>query len=483
MWPKIVLLFVLALMCAGASHGALSLFPMGFPGEWDNKSVVLALVASVDDRPHPHYPIVTLEVRSVITGSLDAGKTPRVISSMPWGGWGDVAMERRPKAGTLVIAVLARPHRPTLPGPYPYGRYFTFVGDWAISTSATTFMPRGEPIFEVGSFEDEAVHETVARIRALRKRAATIDAADAAARATPANPSPQGLGAPAPAAPASSPGKAIALDLAGKATLEMILVRPGTFFMGDDQGNPDEKPARKVTITRPFYLGKCKVTDRQLESLLGPDTAVRKGAPDTSPTWAGWDTSRRFLDRLSGLHVALVAAGKSPNPRGEFRLPTEAEWEYACRAGTTTKYGFGDSDGKLAEYAWHNAQGCKTVGQKKPNRWGLYDMHGDVWEWCSDWYSDDYYRQSPSVDPQGPGEPGLGHARVLRGGGTPCGPAAMRSAFRFWWTTTGGPSCAGLRVAMTAPDEPSLPPDEPAASPAKVDGPKSEKAETREVKK
>jgi formylglycine-generating enzyme required for sulfatase activity len=174
----------------------------------------------------------------------------------------------------------------------------------------------------------------------------------------------------------------------------------------------------------------------------------------------------------------LSALGKSPNPRGRFRLPTEAEWEYACRAATTTRFNFGDSEEGLQKYAWRHRGALHPVGEKMPNAWGLYDMHGETWEWCSDWYSEDYYAKSPADDPAGPLEPGFGHARVLRGGDSGCGTRGLWSSFRLWWPASDGAPHVpiGLRVAMTAPDEETPPP-------AKAEGPKNENARTREVKK
>jgi len=132
------------------------------------------------------------------------------------------------------------------------------------------------------------------------------------------------------------------------------------------------------------------------------------------------------------------------------RLPTEAEWEYACRAGSATRFSFGDDDKELDKYAWYDANSDKKThpaGQKKPNAWGLYDMHGNVWEWCSDWYQDSY-RNLGVNDPTGPAKGGL---RVLRGGSWNNYPRHCRSARRPW----GDPvnlfgHAGGFRVAVSA---------------------------------
>jgi formylglycine-generating enzyme required for sulfatase activity len=136
-------------------------------------------------------------------------------------------------------------------------------------------------------------------------------------------------------------------------------------------------------------------------------------------------------------------------------LPTEAEWEYACRAGTTSRFSFGDGDSVLGDYAWFDGNAdaagqdyAHPAGQKKPNPWGLYDMHGNVWEWCSDWYGQDYYSNSPDVDPNGPSS---GEARCLRGGSWFVDAGYLRCSFR----DADGPvlrsNSVGFRVVRSQP--------------------------------
>ena len=162
-----------------------------------------------------------------------------------------------------------------------------------------------------------------------------------------------------------------------------------------------------MRITKPFYLGKYLVTQEQWEAVMGNNPSHFKG-PKNPVEQVSWDDCQQFLEQ----------AQREGRPRGgKFQLPTEAQWEYACRAGSTTRYCFGDDESELGEYAWYDANsGSKThpVGEKKPNAWGLYDMHGNVWEWCQDWYDGGYYANSPTDDPTGPA---TGSDRVFRGGG------------------------------------------------------------------
>jgi len=171
-------------------------------------------------------------------------------------------------------------------------------------------------------------------------------------------------------------------------------------------------------------MGKHPVTQKQYENLAGENPShFKESGPESPVEQVNWNEAIAFCRKLQD-HL-----GQAGN-RHECRLPTEAEWEYACRAGSQKNYCFGDDEAKLEEYAWHGENsGGKTqpVGQKKPNQWGLYDMHGNVWEWCRDWY--DQYPKGPVTDPTGPVE---GTSRVLRGGSWRVElPSALRSAYRF----------------------------------------------------
>ena len=222
------------------------------------------------------------------------------------------------------------------------------------------------------------------------------------------SPKPKSEGKPAPprivAPPEASPSNFIE-DLNG-VKLEMIYIPGGEFTMGSLDYD-DEKPPHRVKLS-PFFIGKFQVTQAQWESVMGGNPSKRKGK-ELPVEQVSWDDAVKFCGAIS------KRTGKT------YRLPTEAEWEYACRAGSTTEYCFGDDEKSLGDYAWHfeNSGGKPhPVGRKKPNAWGLHDMHGNVWEWCSDWYSAGYYaeceRQGVVADPQGPG---TGSYRVNRGGG------------------------------------------------------------------
>ena len=211
--------------------------------------------------------------------------------------------------------------------------------------------------------------------------------------------------------------KEITADLPGRAEMAFVYIGPGTFTMGSPDSDPWgaawEKPQHEVTITRGFYLGKYEVTQGQWEAVMGTTPWAGRGDvlenPDHPAVYVSWEDVQGFIEALN-----LAANGDL------YRLPTEAEWEYACRAGTTARWSFGDDDSLAGDYAWYLENASERgedyahrVGTKKPSPWGLYDMHGNVWEWCRDWYASTYYSTSPGVDPQGPES---GTFRVVRGG-------------------------------------------------------------------
>jgi len=206
-------------------------------------------------------------------------------------------------------------------------------------------------------------------------------------------------------APKSSPAS-VTLDLGNGGTMRLVLIRPGKFMMGspDSEQSRESKegPQHEVVIAKPFYMGVTEVTQAQYEAVMGTNPSKFKG-PTNPVDSVTWDEAVEFCRKLS------EKTGKA------VRLPTEAEWEYACRAGTKTRFSFGDSESVLGDYAWKGSNSGGTahpVGQKKPNAWGLYDMNGNVWEWCADWWGP--YPKGPITDPSGPTT--ASGLRVLRGG-------------------------------------------------------------------
>ncbi|MBQ7188204.1 MAG: formylglycine-generating enzyme family protein [Kiritimatiellae bacterium] len=210
-------------------------------------------------------------------------------------------------------------------------------------------------------------------------------------------------------------GEVKTLTLPGGAEMRFRWCPAGTFTMGSpesEDGRDGDETQHQVTLTRGFWLGETPVTQKQWKSVMGDNPSVFKGA-NLPVEEVSWNDCQEFIQKVN----AALNCGA--------RLPTEAEWEYACRAGTSGAYG---GTGELDEMGWYDKNsGDKThpVGQKKPNAWGLYDMHGNVWEWCSDWYGD--YPSGSVTDPTGPSS---GSSRVLRGGSWGCNARDCRSASR-----------------------------------------------------
>ncbi len=176
---------------------------------------------------------------------------------------------------------------------------------------------------------------------------------------------------------------------------------------------------------------------------MGGNPSHFKGPKNPVET-VNWDFCQQFLGVLNAKSVAGA---------GKFQLPTEAQWEYACRAGSKTRYCFGDDESKLRDYAWYNQNSCvmtHPVGEKKPNAWGLYDMHGSVCEWCQDWYEFGYYAKSPMDDPPGPTG---GLYRVFRGGGWLSRARYCRSVLRFGDLPGRADFYLGLRVSLVPADK------------------------------
>jgi eukaryotic-like serine/threonine-protein kinase len=247
--------------------------------------------------------------------------------------------------------------------------------------------------------------------------------------------------------------------------MKFVLIPPGEFDMGSTEEEveklleearatnqgvryidrlPGEAPRHRVPITKPFYLGMTEVTQAQYERVMGANPSNIKGDPTRPVEMVSWNDAVAFFEKLNDL-------SEEQAPRAVYRLPTEAEWEYACRAGTTTRWYATNDEAVLQDQAWFaaNSGGIPhRVGQKLPNAWRLYDMHGNVCEWCADWHGPTYYENAPTDDPKGPAD---GSYRVYRGGGWWHDASFCRSACRG----RGGPGRRGddlgFRLARTVP--------------------------------
>lgn len=218
-------------------------------------------------------------------------------------------------------------------------------------------------------------------------------------------------------------------------TLEMVWIPPGEFFMGspdNETGRSDsESPRHQVTITRGFWMGRYPVTQEQWAAVMDVNASNGKLPAEQ----VSWNDCQEFIRRLN------------EQGEGTYRLPTEAEWEYACRAGTTTAWFFGKHAAPLDDYAWHdgNSEGkMHPIGEKQSNTWGLYDMYGNVWEWCRDWSGD--YSAEAQTDPTGPE---TGECRVLRGGNWYSNKNNCRSASRSNNTPGSRIFGGGFRITWT----------------------------------
>jgi formylglycine-generating enzyme required for sulfatase activity len=228
--------------------------------------------------------------------------------------------------------------------------------------------------------------------------------------------------------------------------MRMVRIPAGSFLMGSPETEKGrysgEGPQHEVTITRPFYMSACEVTQGQYQKVMEVNPSRFQGADKPVET-VSWEDAVGFCRMVSEREGRV------------YRLPTEAEWEYACRAGSTTAFFCGDAPDDLGQYAWYRPRWLgdfllfvfpehfttRPVGKKRSNPWGLYDMYGNVWEWCQDWYGP--YSPRPEVNPTGPRE---GRRRVLRGGAYANSPRQFRSAARCHYRPSNGLDNVGFRV-------------------------------------
>lgn len=211
-----------------------------------------------------------------------------------------------------------------------------------------------------------------------------------------------------------------------------ILVEPGEFLMGDSSGTRSEQPPHSVSILEPFFCGERPVTQAHWQSIMGfnPSAFTDGWAAGLRPVeHVSWDDAQEFVSRLNELDQGAERLGIT----GEWRLPSESEWEYMARAGTTTRWAFGDRDSDLNDYGWHagnSGASTREVGQKKANPWGFLDLHGQVSEWCQDAFSPDYSSHIPQQTPFN----GDSLRRVHRGGS--------------WFTESDSTRCSSRGSAM-----------------------------------
>ncbi len=248
---------------------------------------------------------------------------------------------------------------------------------------------------------------------------------------------------------------------------EMVYIPGGEFIMGDARGRPDETP-HPVSL-EPFYMDRYPVSQELYKNVLGVNPSKWKGEQNPVER-IQWTDAARFCNRCSQLEGLIPCYDPETwecNFEADgYRLPTEAEWEYACRAGSQATYFFGDGGALLHKYAWfkpHSRGRPQPLGKKSPNPWGLYDSLGNIWEWCNDLYSATYYKESPRENPRGPAS---GKKRVLRGGAWNSTAEKCRAAYRFQEYPVFSDACFGsdsygfrrVRSARESPGKRASPP-------------------------
>ena len=247
--------------------------------------------------------------------------------------------------------------------------------------------------------------------------------------------------------------------------VSMVALPGGEFSMGNDRGNPDEAPVHRVQISA-FLIDKFEVTHEMFAKAQMPNPSHWQDHPRRPVERVRWRDAKQYCNERSLLEKLKPCYNeKTPDFDGDYaangyRLPTEAEWEYACRAGAAGPYDFGTAD-KLRQFAWfaeNSADKTHAVGEKKPNRWGICDLYGNVSEWCEDVYSPTYYKGSPPVDPRGPANPGKDVKRVMRGGSWKASADMCRATLRQGERTGDSDACfytdyCGFRCVRRATPE------------------------------
>ena len=233
------------------------------------------------------------------------------------------------------------------------------------------------------------------------------------------------------ATPATAPSRGGVSRADNGPQTTMVLLAGGRFMMGDK--DQVDAPPHEVVVG-PFYIDRYLVTQQQYQQVTGANPSRWKGARNPVEQ-VRWSDAVRFCNQRSAKENLQpcydLTTWRCNFAANGYRLPTEAEWEFACRGGATTGYFFGETPGKLSDYAWFdkNAGGHPhPVGQKQPNPFGLYDIIGNVWEWCNDFYQVDYYRQAPRENPRGPAQ---GQTKVVRGGAWRFSAENCRSGYRY----------------------------------------------------
>lgn len=235
----------------------------------------------------------------------------------------------------------------------------------------------------------------------------------------------------------SASGGSAPFSIVTQSGVAMVFLPGGVFNMGSNGGNPDEAPVHKVQVSA-FLMDQFEVTQEMFAKAQLPNPSHWQESPRKPVERVRWRDAKQYCNErslLEGLKPCYDENTPDWNcdySANGYRLPTEAEWEYACRAGSEESYDFGAVD-KLRQYSWfadNSENKTHPVGQKKANRWGIFDMYGNVSEWCEDVYSPAYYKESPTVDPHGPPHPGKDVKRVIRGGSWKASADMCRAAFR-----------------------------------------------------